>query len=86
MTCNIHTSSVVWSIQPGDTLISFNCATDDTGDIKIINNIYNAIHVNEIPPSTSTLAFVLNGSLDGVSITCRDGGFHFFSKTLYLLF
>ena len=85
LTCNIQTSSVVWSIQPGGTLISFNGAQDDTGDIKIVNNIYNATYVDEVAPATSTLAFVLNGSLNGTSITCRDGGLPGGDMTCYIL-
>ena len=85
LTCNVETATIVWSIQPGDTSITFNSGMDNTGDSKIIKDIYNATYVNETPPATSTLAFVLNGSLSGTNITCANGAFRKNDMTCYIL-
>ena len=85
MTCNVQTATILWTIQPGGTEISFNAARDDTGDSKLVNGIYNATYVDETPPATSTLAFVLNGSLNGTNITCANGGFQGGDMTCYIL-
>ena len=73
MNCDVQTSTIVWVILLGDIEITFDCFTDDIGDIKIVNDIYNASYV-KISLASSTLAFVLNESLNGTSINCKDGG------------
>ena len=85
LTCNVETSSITWVIEPGNTVLEFTASGDDTGDSELVNGIYNATYVNATPPATSTLAFVLNGSLNGTSITCRDGGFLGNDMTCYIL-
>ena len=73
LTYDVHTSTIVWVIQPGDIEITFDHFTDDIEDTKIVNDIYNASYV-KISQASSTLAFVLNESLSGTSINCKDGG------------
>ena len=80
LTCDVQTSTIVWVIQPGDIEITFNRFTDDTGDSKIVNDIYNATISQD-----TTLAFVLNESLNGTSITCKDGGLPGNNMTCYNL-
>ena len=84
LTYDVHTSTIVWVIQPDDIEITFDCFADDIEDSKIVNDIYNASYV-KISQASSTLAFVLNESLNGSSITCKNGGLPENIMTCYIL-